>query len=185
MKVKSKVARATVAIAALLIFGSAFAQTDGVSWGDLSDGQREVLGQFEGSWDTLPAERRERLSKGAERWAGMSRDERRSARDRFRSWQDLPADRRDQIRERAQLFKDLSPDEQDRIRQNYRNYRKMNRDRRQQLRDRFKRMTPEQRQHLRDRLSTRPRPSGSSPSPTSSWWTTMNSRARRSSLGTR
>ena len=160
MKVKSTVAKAAIAVTALLLFGAALAQSDGVSWDSLSDGQREVLSQLEGSWDTLPAERQQRLVKGAERWAGMSRKDRRAARDRFRSWRELDAERREQIRERAQLFRNLSPEEQDRIRKNYRNYREMNRDRRQQLRERYKRMTPDQRQHLRDRLQRRPRPAG-------------------------
>lgn len=153
MKVKS-----IVVMVLLLLGGASLAQDEGVSWNELTDGQREVLGQLEASWDSLPVERQLRLSRGAERWAGMSDAERGQARERFTAWRQLSDERREQIRERAQVFRELPPDEQRRIRENYRKYRSMNRDRRQQLRDRYRRMTPEQRQHLRDRLQKRPRP---------------------------
>ena len=104
MKVKSIVALMALLIASLMV-GTAAAQDNGVSWGSLSDGQREVLGQLQDSWDDLTPERQQRLSKGAERWSGMSPRERKEARKRFSSWRELSDERRDQIRERAQVFR--------------------------------------------------------------------------------
>ncbi len=110
MKVNSLLARSAVAIAALLMFGLAAAQDDGISWDELSDGQREILSQLESSWDTLPAERQRRLSTGAKRWAGMSRQERQQARGRFQSWRELSDERRELISERAQIFRRKIPE---------------------------------------------------------------------------
>jgi hypothetical protein len=64
--------RAIAAMAALLLFSTAFAQDEPISWDSLSEGQREVLGQLQESWDGLPAERQLRLARGAERWEGMT-----------------------------------------------------------------------------------------------------------------
>ena len=60
-------ARSIVASVALLVFGTAIAQDEGVSWQDLSDGQREVLSQLEAGCDDLPPGRQQRLALGAER----------------------------------------------------------------------------------------------------------------------
>ena len=147
-------ARLIAAISVLLMCGVAVA--DGVTWGELSDEQRVVLRQFEGSFDSLPAERRERLSRGAERFATMTPEQRRHAEARFMRWRELSDERRALIRERAEIFQDLSPEEQQRIRENYRRYQEMKRERREMLRDRYKRMTPEQRQRMRERLQRRP-----------------------------
>ncbi|MDH3481612.1 MAG: DUF3106 domain-containing protein, partial [Gammaproteobacteria bacterium] len=92
MNVKTNVGT-IVAFTAMLIFSTAVAQDEGISWDSLSDGQREVLSQLEESWDTLPAERRLRLFRGAERWDKMSRQQRKEARERFRAWRDLADDR--------------------------------------------------------------------------------------------
>ena len=48
---------------------AAVADNHGVSWESLSEGQREVLGQFADTWDRFPEERQARLARGAERWA--------------------------------------------------------------------------------------------------------------------
>ena len=71
-------ARLIVAISVLLACGLAVA--DGVTWDQLSDDQRVVLRQFEGSFDELPADRREHLSRGAERYAAMTPEQREQAR---------------------------------------------------------------------------------------------------------
>jgi len=147
-------ARLIVAISALLLCGVAVA--DGVTWDQLSDEQRVVLGQFEGSFDELPADRRERLSRGAERFSTMTPEERAQAQARFMRWRELSDERRALIRERAEIFQNLPPEEQQRIRENYRRFQEMKRERREMLRDRYQRMTPEQRQRMRDRLKRRP-----------------------------
>ena len=70
-------ARLIVAISVLLM--SAAAVADGITWDQLSDEQRVVLRQFEDNFDDMPAERRERLSKGAERYATMTPQQREQA----------------------------------------------------------------------------------------------------------
>jgi len=60
------------AMVCLLMFGTAVADNHGVSWESLSEGQREVLGQFADTWDRFPEERQARLARGAARWAGMT-----------------------------------------------------------------------------------------------------------------
>ena len=137
-------------ISVMLMCGAAVG--DDVTWDQLSEEQRVVLRQFEGSFDSLPVDRRERLSTGAERFAAMTPRQRKQARARFVRWQELSDERRALVRERAEIFHNLSPEEQQRIRENYRRFREMKRERREMLRERYQRMTPEQRQHMRDRL---------------------------------
>lgn len=147
-------ARLIVAISVLLMCAAAVA--DGVTWSQLSDEQRVVLRQFEQTFDSMPADRRERLSRGAERFATMTPAERRQSRDRFMKWRELSDERRALIRERAEIFRNLSPEEQQRIREHYRRFHEMKRERREMLRERYQRMTPEQRQRMHDRLKQRP-----------------------------
>ncbi len=105
----------------------------------------------------LPPQRRERLVRGAERWAMMTADERQQAQGRFSDWRRLPDERRELIRDRYDVYKSLSAGEQRRIRENFRRFNRMNRDRRQKMRDRYHNMTPEQRQRARDRMRGRPK----------------------------
>ena len=65
--------KARLLIATLALICSGVVMADAPTWAELNDQQRIVLGQFEESWDSLPAERRVRLSRGAERWSTMSR----------------------------------------------------------------------------------------------------------------
>ena len=143
-------ARFLIAALALMVSGAVFA--DAPTWDELTDEQRIVLGQFEQDWNGLPAERRVRLSRGAERWALMSQRQRKHAKARFRDWRALPAERRARVRERAEFFNSLAPEEQARIRENFRRYKEMKRERREQLRNRFEQLTPEQRRELHQRL---------------------------------
>ena len=61
-------------IAMLLAAPLAMADDAGVAWNDLNEDQQRVLQSFAENWDQLAPERQARLSKGAERWAGMFRD---------------------------------------------------------------------------------------------------------------
>jgi hypothetical protein len=144
--------KARLVLATLALICSGVVMAEAPTWAELSEQQRVVLGQFEQSWDSLPAERRVRLSRGAERWSTMSRKEREHAKSRFKDWRGLPAERRAQIRQRAELFNSLSPEEQERIRENYKRFQEMERERREMLRERYNRMTPEQRRELHERL---------------------------------
>ena len=53
-------------VSLLLFAGAALAQDSPVDWEGLSDEQREVLTPFDGSWQTLDAERQQRLASGAQ-----------------------------------------------------------------------------------------------------------------------
>ena len=59
--------KARLLIATLALICSGVVMADAPTWAELNDQQRIVLGQFEESWDSLPAERRMRLSRGAQR----------------------------------------------------------------------------------------------------------------------
>jgi hypothetical protein len=146
-------ARLLIATLALILSGAALA--DAPTWGELTDKQRVVLSQFEQNWNDLPAERRMRLSRGAERWAQMSPRQRQHAKARFKDWRGLPVERRARVRERAELFNSLAPEEQARIRKNYKRFHEMKRERREMLRERYEQLTPEQRRELHERLDRR------------------------------
>lgn len=144
--------KARFLIATLALMLSGVVHADAPRWDELTDKQRVVLSQFEQNWNDLPAERRLRLSRGAERWALMSPRQRKHAQARFKDWRELPVERRAQVRERAEFFNSLSPEEQARIRQNFKRFKEMKRERREMLRERYEQLTPEQRRELHERL---------------------------------
>ena len=69
----------------MLLLSSLAAADEPVAWEALSEEQKQVLGQFESNWDELPAERRQRLMIGADRYASMNDEQRAAARQRLRS----------------------------------------------------------------------------------------------------
>jgi hypothetical protein len=50
--------------------------TNALDWKQLSSEQRAVLKNFEGQWQDIPDERRQRLITGASRWSEMTADQR-------------------------------------------------------------------------------------------------------------
>ena len=159
---KTRHAMVMATLLALLFGAPAGAQEQGIAWGTLTDAQQEVLTPFRQDWDQLPAQRQQRLARGAARWGDMTPAERNAAKERFRSWRELSTDRRELIRERYEIFQDLPQDEQRRILQNFERFRDLRQDRRDELRKRYREMTPAERRALRDRLhdrrTHRPRP---------------------------
>ena len=154
MKMK---ANTLLGITLLLLISPASYADDAHSWNSLSESQRAVLAKFEDDWDSLPAKRRERLSRGAEHWSGMSKDQRKDAKTRFSNWQDLPDERKERIRKRYDEYSSLPPDDQRVIRENFRRFNRMNPERRQKMRKQYQDMTPEQKQRFRDHMKERPK----------------------------
>ena len=141
------------------VAGLAAADDKGIAWEDLSQEQRQLLQRFEGDWESFAADRQQRLSNGASRWAGMTPEQRGAAQGRFRQWRDLPPDRQQSVRDRYSMYRDMSPAERRRIQQNYVRFRQLQNERRKRLHDKFRSMTPAQRDRLRKRMTDRrPKP---------------------------
>src|SRR5271168_1221448 len=60
------------------------------SWQSLSPQQQQLLHNFQGNWDSLPADKQQSLARGSDRWIHMSPEERSGAQDRFKQWRALP-----------------------------------------------------------------------------------------------
>jgi len=58
----------------------AWADRNGISWGDLNQEEQQVMQPFAGRWDQLQPERQEHLRRGAERWLKMNPQEKEQAR---------------------------------------------------------------------------------------------------------
>jgi hypothetical protein len=104
--------------------GTGLAEPDaspGTPWSKLAPEQRELLLKtHEERWNSLSAEKQQRMLRGAERWQKMSPQERKrieSRRDRFMS---MAPEERDQMRERhrerREAFAKLPPEKQQAIR---------------------------------------------------------------------
>lgn len=116
----------------------AYAQ-DKIPWESLSMEQRQVLQQVEQQWDRLPAERQQRLRRGANRYEQMNRQQRNQAQNQQRRYQSLSPQQRQTIRQRFQRFNNLNQQEQRRLRSVQRRYQNLSDEQQQQLRERFER----------------------------------------------
>src|SRR5262245_45874778 len=72
----------------------------GVQWEQLTNEQRQLLGNVQADWNKLPPQRQRALARGAERWLAMGEEQRGQAQQRFRQWQSLSQDERREIRRR-------------------------------------------------------------------------------------
>src|SRR5688572_20130823 len=145
-----------ISIVLLALAGPAGAQ--GVAWDDLSDAQQRLLAPHQQRWAELEPQRQQQIARGAERWLEMNRGDRAQAQDRFEIWRGMSDEQRAAARQRYQEFRRLPPDDRDRLIDTYRRSRIMPPERQNALRQRFRELTPEQRQTLRDRRMRQPAP---------------------------
>ena len=140
----------------LLFVAPSFAQepTASTSWSSLSPQQQLLLSNYQGRWDSLPAERQQALARGSARWAEMSPAQRSRAQERFSRWRSLPAEERKVLRERWNQFQQLAPDEQVVVRQNFRKFRSLPPEQRRALRERWQQATPVERRNMLERSRT-------------------------------
>ena len=124
-------------VLALLLLSEAGLAQDKISWTDLSMEERQILQQLESQWDNLPAERQQRLRRGATRWQQMQPQERSQAQNQQRRFQNLSRQQQQLINRRFRQFNGLGLAEQRRLRNIQRRYQSLPEDQRQQLRQRF------------------------------------------------
>lgn len=123
MKTSARVKKWTgLCLGACLLTSLAANAAPGTPWNELTTEQRQLLLKAqEERWNTMPAERQQRMLEGIERWQKMSPQEReriRSEREKFRA---MPPDERTQLRERHQqrhkAIENLPPEQQQRLRE--------------------------------------------------------------------
>jgi TRAP-type C4-dicarboxylate transport system substrate-binding protein len=115
----------------------------------LSPDQQKLLGnKYGGSWNTLPAEKQQALTRGSQRWLGMTPDQRGQAQQRFQRWQSLPPDQRRVLRDRWERFQSLPPDQRAAVRQNFRRFQQIPPEKRQMLREQWRNASPAERQRM-------------------------------------
>jgi Protein of unknown function (DUF3106) len=134
-----------ISLLLLLVLGSAHAQTV-QPFSQLAPEMQRVLMPFEKEWATLDAPTQQRLIRGAERWIGMSTDQRTQAAKRLAWWRSLPPQRQAQIRQSLAEFKNLPPEQQQRIRQTFNRFKNLPPEQRAALMERFQRMSASERE---------------------------------------
>lgn len=85
------------------------------AWKDLNSRQQAMIKPSlisqGGDFDRLPLQRREALVKGADRWLGMTPEQRTTATQQFQQWQLLSAQQKVSALERRERFRKLSPEQ--------------------------------------------------------------------------
>ncbi|UNK58059.1 DUF3106 domain-containing protein [Pseudoxanthomonas daejeonensis] len=108
------------------------------------------------AWDQLTPDQREALiAPVRERW-NDSPQERARMLDHARRWKTMPPEERERARRGMRRFEEMSPEQRERARAIFEQTRTMTPEQRQAFRDRWKKMSPEQRQEW---LRSQPAPS--------------------------
>jgi hypothetical protein len=126
-----------------------------LAWKDLQPNQQQLLQPYAQSWDSLPAERQQALSRGARRWLSMDPAQRAEAHERFQAWQKLPEQRRQLIRQRWEHFQQLDPEQKALVRQNFKAFMRLPPEQRRKLRERWLAATPAERARMLERMRAR------------------------------
>jgi len=125
-------------ISLLLTGNSLFAQ-EKIPWTELSFEERQILQQLqiqENQWESLPAERQQRIRRGATRFERMQPTERAQALTQQRQFQNLNQQQQ-QVIQRFQRFNALSGEQQRRLRQFQQRFQNLPERERQELRRRY------------------------------------------------
>lgn len=162
MRPDSLLRRCAFALAGLL--ASAGVALAAPSWKDLDSRQqgliKPALLSQGGDFDKLPAQRREALVKGADRWLSMTPEQRTTATQQFQQWQQMSAAEKIAVLERRERFRKLSPDQRKALLETQRQFLELPLQQQRDLRDEFKELQP----HL-DGLPTQPFGPPGSPTP--------------------
>lgn len=111
----------------------------------MTPAEQRVLMPFAEQWSKLDVPTQHNLRLGAQRWIGLSADQKREAARRFGAWQKLSNAERQQIRERYRAFRQMSPEQQKRLRQAYKHFKHLPPAQRARMRERFQRMSMQER----------------------------------------
>jgi hypothetical protein len=111
------------ALLAALSYTSAHADKRNPAWTELSQEQQRILAPIQGEWESLDAPRKrkwlgiaqrsakmsadgqERLQRRMTEWAGLTSEQRRAARDKYRGFEQLAPEERQAVREKWDRYK--------------------------------------------------------------------------------
>ncbi len=149
---RSRLKQLLLALLLVTVGSAVVAQDDAVPWNSLSAEEQQLLDPLQDRWADLPADRQNMFANGSRRFIKMDPEQRARAQDRFDQWRQLPPERQQAIRSNWNHYKQLTPDQRRRLRRAGREFRDLPPEKRQELRAKWDRMTPEQRQRVRDRM---------------------------------